>query len=100
MAYYYVKNGGTAVGDATELSTLLGALGDADEVPEPRPVLGSVKALIGHTKAAAGAAGLFPKDRRGLHRAIRETVPRLRRCRRDCKIDRRRTPDHRFLRPL
>jgi enediyne polyketide synthase len=46
---------GTAVGDATELATLI-------EVRRGAPVraaLGSVKANIGHTKAAAGIAGLI-----------------------------------------
>jgi enediyne polyketide synthase len=46
---------GTAVGDATELAALTELLRDA-----PTPVaLGSVKANIGHTKAAAGIAGLI-----------------------------------------
>lgn len=46
---------GTAVGDDTELRTLLAVRGT-----EGRPAtLGSVKANIGHTKAAAGVAGLI-----------------------------------------
>lgn len=46
---------GTAVGDATELAALTELLRDV-----PTPVaLGSVKANIGHTKAAAGIAGLI-----------------------------------------
>lgn len=47
---------GTAVGDEVELAVLAQALGtDAS----PSAALGSVKANIGHTKAAAGAAGLI-----------------------------------------
>jgi enediyne polyketide synthase len=46
---------GTEVGDLTELRALLEVRG-----PAPAPaVLGSVKANIGHTKAAAGVAGLI-----------------------------------------
>ncbi|OLB75828.1 MAG: hypothetical protein AUI14_20280 [Actinobacteria bacterium 13_2_20CM_2_71_6] len=46
---------GTAVGDATELRTLL----DVRDGAPGRAVLGSIKANIGHTKAAAGVAGLI-----------------------------------------
>jgi len=47
---------GTEVGDAVELRALVEVRGGGS----PRPaVLGSVKANIGHTKAAAGAAGLI-----------------------------------------
>ncbi|GAA3727830.1 type I polyketide synthase [Plantactinospora mayteni] len=49
---------GTAVGDATELATI----GDACRAGGGRPtpaVIGSIKANIGHTKAAAGVAALI-----------------------------------------
>ncbi|MFV2096441.1 SDR family NAD(P)-dependent oxidoreductase [Micromonospora sp. LOL_014] len=49
---------GTAVGDSTELKALTLARQAAD--PDGRPaVIGSIKGMIGHTKAAAGVAGLI-----------------------------------------
>uniref|UniRef100_UPI0005932441 type I polyketide synthase n=1 Tax=Nocardia higoensis TaxID=228599 RepID=UPI0005932441 len=49
---------GTPVGDRTELTALKELLSDA--TPEPRfAALGSVKSQIGHTKGAAGTAGLM-----------------------------------------
>ena len=47
---------GTKVGDAVEVSALREVYGEADR---PWCALGSVKSQIGHTKAAAGAAGLI-----------------------------------------
>ncbi|MEU6484543.1 SDR family NAD(P)-dependent oxidoreductase [Streptomyces sp. NPDC046887] len=56
---------GTAVGDAVELGTLRTFLGSS-----PAPVaIGSVKSQIGHTKAAAGAAGLI-KTALALHHKV------------------------------
>lgn len=49
---------GTAVGDATELRALSGALRDADPDREPA-ALSTLKGNIGHTKAAAGIGGLL-----------------------------------------
>ncbi len=49
---------GTDVGDATELRALSQALREAPPAAAPA-ILGSVKANIGHTKAAAGVAGLI-----------------------------------------
>ncbi|MBM7774191.1 enediyne polyketide synthase [Actinokineospora baliensis] len=46
---------GTSVGDEAELTALAGLRGAGG----PRAALGSVKANIGHTKAAAGVAGLI-----------------------------------------
>ena len=48
---------GTAVGDAAELAALSSALHEAGS-PAPIPI-GSIKANLGHTKAAAGVAGLL-----------------------------------------
>ena len=48
---------GTRAGDAAEVSGLVEAFGDAQG--KPWCALGSVKSQIGHTKAAAGAAGLI-----------------------------------------
>ena len=49
---------GTAVGDATELATLSRARREAGAQGLPAAV-GSIKANIGHTKAASGVAGLI-----------------------------------------
>ncbi len=54
VAYFEGHGTGTAVGDATELQTLARARGDTAPA-----VVSSVKAIIGHTKAAAGVAGLI-----------------------------------------
>jgi polyketide-type polyunsaturated fatty acid synthase PfaA len=50
---------GTIAGDAAEVRGLQLALGEEHAEATPWVALGSVKAQIGHTKAAAGAAGLF-----------------------------------------
>lgn len=49
---------GTAVGDATELEVLSRARREA-KILTPPAAIGSIKANIGHTKAAAGVAGLI-----------------------------------------
>ena len=49
---------GTAVGDATELTALSEARRQADPTAPPA-VITSIKGMIGHTKAAAGVAGLI-----------------------------------------
>ncbi|MCX5199550.1 type I polyketide synthase [Streptomyces sp. NBC_00249] len=49
---------GTAVGDATELRAIMGARA-ADDPTAPHAAITSVKGMIGHTKAAAGIAGLI-----------------------------------------
>ena len=49
---------GTAVGDATELEVLSRARREA-KTNSPPAAVGSIKANIGHTKAAAGIAGLI-----------------------------------------
>ncbi|MFT4974556.1 MAG: enediyne polyketide synthase [Myxococcota bacterium] len=83
VGYFEGHGTGTAVGDTAELGTLLSALQEAESVPEPRPVVGSIKALIGHTKAAAGIAGLIKATLAVHHRILppmtghRETHPLL-----------------------
>ncbi|WP_346622473.1 SDR family NAD(P)-dependent oxidoreductase [Blastococcus montanus] len=57
---------GTPVGDATEIEALLTIRGT---VTEGAAALGSVKANIGHTKAAAGVAGLI-KATLAVHHAV------------------------------
>ncbi|MEU8121765.1 SDR family NAD(P)-dependent oxidoreductase [Spirillospora sp. NPDC049024] len=58
VAYFEGHGTGTAVGDAAELETLIEARRAAGGSAPPAAV-GSIKANIGHTKAAAGVAGLI-----------------------------------------
>jgi len=58
---------GTKVGDAIEASALSEVYGQSDDAPWC--ALGSVKSQIGHTKAAAGVAGLM-KAALALHRKV------------------------------
>ncbi|MEA3012177.1 MAG: enediyne polyketide synthase [Sphingomonadales bacterium] len=56
LGYIEAHGTGTAVGDPTEVRALARLVGDG----RPSPLaLGSIKANIGHTKAAAGLAGLI-----------------------------------------
>src|SRR5215213_6116375 len=68
IAYFEGHGTGTSVGDATELKALSQALGhEAREVTAA--AIGSIKANIGHTKAAAGVAGLI-KATMALHKQM------------------------------
>jgi enediyne polyketide synthase len=58
---------GTEVGDATELRALAEARGGGEAIPPA--VVGSVKAIIGHAKAAAGIAGMI-KAAMALHARV------------------------------
>ncbi|MCP3959076.1 MAG: SDR family NAD(P)-dependent oxidoreductase [bacterium] len=58
VAYFEAHGTGTKVGDATELEALSGARRQAGAAAASAAI-GSVKANIGHTKAAAGAVGLI-----------------------------------------
>lgn len=58
VSYFEGHGTGTAVGDATELGVLARARAAAGP-GTPAAAVGSVKANIGHTKAAAGVAGLL-----------------------------------------
>ncbi|MGW8527909.1 SDR family NAD(P)-dependent oxidoreductase [Nocardiopsis sp. NPDC055824] len=57
VSYFEAHGTGTVIGDRAELKALSGLVGEPGD--GPLPAVGSVKALIGHTKAAAGAAGLI-----------------------------------------
>ncbi|MEK8107784.1 hypothetical protein NKG94_27145 [Micromonospora sp. M12] len=84
---------GTKVGDATELEALSSARVEADPSVPPAAI-GSVKGMIGHTKAAAGVAGLIKAAMAVHHECCRPpsvasirtrcsaTAPRLRALRR------------------
>lgn len=58
VAYFEGHGTGTTIGDATELQALSRARREAS-AQNNRAVVGSIKANIGHTKAAAGVAGLI-----------------------------------------
>jgi len=58
IAYFEGHGTGTAIGDAVELQALSQARRSASD-RAPAAAVGSVKANIGHTKAAAGVAGLI-----------------------------------------
>jgi enediyne polyketide synthase len=58
VGYFEGHGTGTTVGDATELQALSSARREASS-SAPAAALGSIKANIGHTKAAAGVAGLI-----------------------------------------
>ncbi|BDV42216.1 hypothetical protein GURASL_11390 [Geotalea uraniireducens] len=62
---------GTKVGDAVEVKALREVYGTA---PAPWCALGSVKSQIGHTKAAAGAAGLIKAALALHHKVIPPTI--------------------------
>ncbi|MBV9958791.1 MAG: SDR family NAD(P)-dependent oxidoreductase, partial [Acidobacteria bacterium] len=59
VTYFEGHGTGTSVGDATELRALSGARRAAASPASGPAVIGSLKANIGHTKAAAGVAGLI-----------------------------------------
>jgi len=66
---------GTVVGDRTELRTLTAVFGEAGAAPGSC-VVGSVKSQIGHTKCAAGLAGLI-KTAMALHTGVRPATLHL-----------------------
>ncbi len=64
---------GTRVGDAVEFEALAGCFKEAG-VEQGSCALGSVKSMIGHTKAAAGAASLAKTALSLYHKAIPPTL--------------------------
>jgi enediyne polyketide synthase len=73
VAYFEGHGTGTALGDATEIRALTRARCESRESANGakplRAALSSVKAIIGHTKAAAGVAGLI-KASMALHTQV------------------------------
>ncbi|HEV2947698.1 MAG TPA: beta-ketoacyl synthase N-terminal-like domain-containing protein, partial [Gemmataceae bacterium] len=66
---------GTRAGDAAELSALKEVFQESrPETQEPWCAFGSVKSQIGHTKAAAGAAGLIKAALALHHRVLPPTI--------------------------
>jgi acyl transferase domain-containing protein len=63
---------GTKVGDATEIRALREVYGESDG--RPWCALGSVKSQIGHTKAAAGSAGLIKAALALYHKVLPPTI--------------------------
>jgi enediyne polyketide synthase len=66
--YFEAHGTGTAVGDTTELTVLSRARREADPHASPA-ALSTIKANIGHTKAAAGVAGMI-KAAMALHHRV------------------------------
>jgi len=62
---------GTRVGDGIEVKALQQVFGDGQQ---PWCALGSVKSQIGHTKAAAGAAGLIKSTLALYHKVLPPTI--------------------------
>ena len=58
MRLFEAHGTGTVAGDTAELETVTRLLAQFDAAPNDHAI-GSIKALIGHTKAAAGIAGLI-----------------------------------------
>ena len=69
VSYFEGHGTGTALGDATEIEALSSAR-RAAEPTAPRAALSSVKGNIGHTKAAAGVAGLIKATLAVYHQVI------------------------------
>ena len=67
VPYFEGHGTGTTIGDATELKALSKARREA--CAKTKAVVGSIKTIVGHTKAAAGIAGLL-KATSALHNEI------------------------------
>ncbi|HEY2158552.1 MAG TPA: beta-ketoacyl synthase N-terminal-like domain-containing protein, partial [Isosphaeraceae bacterium] len=73
LGYVEAHGTGTAVGDVVEVNALAGALRKAGAAPASCAV-GSVKSMIGHTKCAAGIAGLINASLALYHRTLPPTI--------------------------
>jgi polyketide-type polyunsaturated fatty acid synthase PfaA len=65
---------GTKAGDAAEFGGLALVFGDKDAEQKQWCAMGTVKSQIGHTKAAAGAAGLFKAVMALNHKVLPPTI--------------------------
>lgn len=65
---------GTRAGDAAEFAGLTAALNEADNTRTHYCALGSIKSQIGHTKSAAGSAGLFKAIMALHHKVLPPTI--------------------------
>ena len=66
---------GTKVGDSVEFQSLCKVFGESNKnISASKCALGSVKSMIGHTKAAAGAAGLIKAALSLYHKALPPTL--------------------------
>lgn len=73
VGYVEAHGTGTAAGDLAEVSALKDVFRDAGAAPQ-RCALGSVKSQIGHTKCAAGLAGLINAALSVYHRVLPPTI--------------------------
>ena len=73
VGYVEAHGTGTAVGDEVEVGALAGFLREHGAAPGSC-VVGSVKSMIGHTKCAAGLAGLINASLALYHRALPPTI--------------------------
>ncbi|MFN0058951.1 MAG: SDR family NAD(P)-dependent oxidoreductase [Planctomycetota bacterium] len=73
VSYFEGHGTGTAVGDETELRTLMNARRAARADAAPARI-GSIKASIGHTKAAAGVAALIKATLAVHHQVLPPTI--------------------------
>ncbi|RUL87437.1 type I polyketide synthase [Tautonia sociabilis] len=73
VGYFEAHGTGTAVGDVVEVNALAQSLRE-DGAPPASAVVGSVKSMIGHTKCAAGLAGLINASLALYHRVLPPTI--------------------------
>jgi acyl transferase domain-containing protein/NAD(P)H-dependent flavin oxidoreductase YrpB (nitropropane dioxygenase family)/NAD(P)-dependent dehydrogenase (short-subunit alcohol dehydrogenase family) len=74
LGMYEAHGTGTVVGDKVELTTISSILNSAGATPG-QCVLGSAKGLIGHTKAAAGLAGVLKASLALHHKTLPPHAP-------------------------
>ncbi|HKN52352.1 MAG TPA: beta-ketoacyl synthase N-terminal-like domain-containing protein, partial [Amycolatopsis sp.] len=65
---------GTKAGDLAEFTALSEVFGESSRTGEPWCALGSIKSQIGHTKSAAGAAGLLKAVLAVHHKVLPPTI--------------------------
>lgn len=74
VTYFEGHGTGTPVGDATEIRTLSRARREAAADPEAPARISSIKANLGHTKAAAGVAGVLKASLALYHQILPPTT--------------------------